>query len=139
MIFGGMTRCGVLLAAVVAANIPARAQAPVLTALSMIQPGQWILKPRAARGAVHRLCLSDARILLQLQHSGAACSRFVIANDPRQTVVHYTCPGAGHGRTSVKVETGSLIQVESQGIANNDPFDWILEGRRVGDCADGKR
>lgn len=124
-----------VLAGVLAAGVPGHAQAPALTALSMIQPGQWTLRPHAARGPVRTLCIGDARALLQLQHGGAVCSRFVIANDPHQTVVHYTCPGAGHGRTVVRVETSQLIQLESQGIANNQPFDWTLEGRRTGDCA----
>jgi hypothetical protein len=108
------------------------AEAP-LTALSQIEPGQWSLN--SVGGRSRSICLSDPRVLLQLQHTGVVCSRYVIANDKSSTVVHYTCPGSGHGRTEVKVETSRLIQILSQGISNNAPFDWALEARRTGPCS----
>lgn len=108
--------------------------APQLTALTAIESGQWVFRSATPGVAPKTFCLGDARLLLQIQHPAAACSRFVIANDPRAATVHYTCPGAGHGRTTVSVETPRLIQVDSQGIANNAPFDWSLTGRRTGPC-----
>ena len=110
------------------------AQPGTMPALSMVQPGQWLLKSRANPAESRSVCVSDVRALLQVRHSGAMCSRFVIANTPRETTVHYTCPGSGHGRTTIKVETPRLIQIESQGIANQEPFAVELEGRRVGEC-----
>jgi hypothetical protein len=59
----------------------------------------------------------------------------VIANEARRTVVHYSCAKTGHGETIVKVETPRLIQIESQGIVNKEPFALSLEGRRVGACS----
>lgn len=109
------------------------------TALSAIQPGQWALRSSDGDAPSRSLCLGDTRQLLQLRHRGAVCSRYLIADEPTQTVVHYTCPGAGHGRTTVRVETGRLIQIESQGIADNSPFAIAFEGRRVGACAAGAR
>lgn len=110
---------------------PATAEVP-LAALSQIMPGQWSL---TSAGAPSRsICLNDPRVLLQLRHTGVACSRYVITNEKAVTTVHYTCPGAGHGRTEVKVETPRLIQVQSQGIADNAPFDWVFEGRMTGTC-----
>ncbi|MDB5713656.1 MAG: hypothetical protein JWO15_1053 [Sphingomonadales bacterium] len=109
----------------------AAAQAP-LAALSQIEPGQYSLTSPGTRS--RSICLGDPRVLLQLQHSGAACSRYVIANDKDSTVVHYTCPGLGHGRTEIKVETPRLLQIQSQGISNNAPFDWAIEARRTGAC-----
>lgn len=114
----------------------AAAEAP-LAALSQIEPGQWALT--STGGQARSICLGDPRVLLQLQHNGVACSRFVIANDKAVTVVHYTCPGAGHGRTQVKVETSRLIQIQSQGISNNAPFDWAMEGRLTGACTSAGR
>lgn len=110
------------------------AEAPRLTALAGLEPGQWVLRSATPGTAPVTICLGDPRLLLQIQHRAAACSQFVIANDPTATTVHYTCPGAGHGRTTIRVETPRLIHVDSQGIANNAPFDWTLEGRRVGQC-----
>jgi hypothetical protein len=110
--------------------------APQLTALAGIEPGMWTLRePGVVTTTPPRtMCLTDPRALLQIQHPTATCARFVIANDPRETTVHYTCPGAGHGRTTVRVESPRIIHIDSQGIANKAPFDWSLEGRRTGAC-----
>jgi hypothetical protein len=71
---------------------------------------------------------------IQLRHPGAACSRFVLANEAQTATVHYTCTGAGYGRTTIKVETGELIRVDSQGLSNQMPFQMAFEGRRAGKC-----
>jgi hypothetical protein len=111
------------------------AQAPTIAALQVIQPGQWALRSRSDPAQSRSLCLGDPVLLFQLRHGGASCSRFVVANDPRGATVQYRCPGAGNGRTTIKVETPRLIQIDSQGIANNEPFMIEFEGRRVGECA----
>jgi hypothetical protein len=129
-----ITAAAVFLAPAVAQT--AAAEVP-LTALSQLEPGQWSLTSPGARP--RSICLTDPRVLLQLQHTGIACSRYVIANEKAVTVVHYTCPGAGHGRTEVKVETPRLIQIQSQGISDNAPFDWAMEGRLTGACASTAR
>ena len=102
--------------------------------LPLLQPGQWSLKSRKDPGQSRLLCLSDLRPLLQLRHGNAVCSRFIIASNARSATVQYSCPGAGQGRTTVKVETARLVQIESQGIMNNEPFALEFEGRRVGEC-----
>lgn len=111
------------------------AQAPTIAALQVIQPGQWALRSRSDPAQSRALCLGDPVLLLQLRHGNAICSRFVVANDPRGAIVQYRCAGSGHGRTMIKVETPRLIQIESQGIMNNEPFVISYEGRRVGECA----
>lgn len=126
-----MTPVYKFLIATAAVFLATAAETP-LSALAQIEPGQWTLTAPGTRP--RSICLADARVLLQLQHSGVACSRYVIANDRASTIVHYTCPGAGHGRTEVTVETSRLIQIESQGIANNAPFQWAMEARRSGSC-----
>jgi hypothetical protein len=130
-------RRGLILAAAIAAS-PVFAQpavAPNLIALNQIEPGQWQLRARDA-SLQRSVCVGDPRSLLQVRHGSAVCSRFVIANDARATTIHYTCPGAGHGQTTLRVETPRLIQIESQGIAEREPFSIRLEGRRVGACGD---
>lgn len=110
------------------------ANAPTLAAISGLEPGQWQLRSSEG-GASRSVCVSDTRTLLQTEHAGVACNRFVIANDPRQATVHYTCPGAGHGRTTIRVETPRLIQIDTQGVSRNEPFAVRLEGRRTGACS----
>ena len=112
----------------------APAHAPQLAALTRIEAGQWQLKEPGATGTARSLCVTDPAVLLQLGHSGAQCSRFVIADRPDMATVHYTCPGAGHGRTTISLETPRLLHIETQGIAGGAPFDLDYEGRRVGTC-----
>lgn len=107
--------------------------APNLQALSTLEAGQWQLREKMA-GEMRSICVNDPKILLQIRHSKAVCSRFVISNDPKLATVHYTCPGAGHGRTSIRVETPRLAQIESQGIAEKEPFSVMYEARRIGAC-----
>lgn len=111
------------------------AQTPTIAALQVIQPGQWALRSRSDPSQSRALCIGDPALLLQLRHGSAACSRFIVANDPRGATVQYRCGSTGHGRTTIKVETPRLIQIESQGIMNNEPFVIAYEGRRVGECA----
>jgi hypothetical protein len=111
------------------------ASTPTIQAVAVLQPGQWELRSRGASAATKSMCLNDMRALLQVQHGAAACNRFVTTNDPRQAVVNYTCARAGHGQTSLRVETPRLVQIQTQGIADNEPFAFEFEGRRVGACA----
>jgi hypothetical protein len=111
------------------------AQAPKIVALQTIQSGQWALRSRSDPEQSRSLCLGDPALLLQLRHGAAACTRFVVASDPRSATVQYRCPGSGNGRTTIRVETPRLVQIQSQGIMNNEPFVVEFEGRRVGECA----
>lgn len=109
------------------------ANAPV-HAFKRIQPGAWQLHALDKSVPDRRLCIDDPYELVQLRHPGMVCSRFLLANDPQVATIHYTCPGSGYGRTTVKVESGQLIRVESQGLVNHAPFEVAFEGRRVGEC-----
>lgn len=109
------------------------ANAPI-QAFGRMEPGEWQLRTLDNSAPVRKLCISDAYDLIQLRHPGAACSRFVLANEPQTATVHYTCTGAGYGRTTIRVETPQLVHIDSQGLANRSPFQVALEARRVGKC-----
>jgi hypothetical protein len=126
---------GVLGVAVLAGAAATRTQ---IRAFGQIQPGAWQLRALDKSGFAERLCIADAHDLIQLRHPAAPCSRFVLTNEPQTTTVHYTCTGAGYGRTTIKVESGQLIRIESQGLVNQSPFQMSLEGRWVGGCAQEK-
>jgi hypothetical protein len=113
--------------------VAAPAQAPGLKVLAQIEPGRWQLRETASK-VERTVCVSDPRILIQLRHGSAQCSRFIIDNQPSEGTVHYTCSGAGHGRTTIEVETPRLIQIQTQGLVNGSPFDSKIEGRRLGAC-----
>ena len=110
----------------------AAARTPIL-AFARITPGEWQLRALDGEPA-RRMCINDAYDLIQLRHPGVACSRFVLDNEAQTATVHYTCTGAGYGRTTIKVETGELIRIDSQGLSNRMPFQMAFEGRRVGKC-----
>ena len=107
-----------------------------LTLVASLEPGEWQIRPKSG-GEAKLLCLGDVRTLIQPRHPKSICSSFVISNEARQAVIHYTCPGAGHGRTSLKLETPRLVQIETQGIASNSPFQETYEARRTGSCTTG--
>ncbi|BCA57383.1 hypothetical protein HMP06_0152 [Sphingomonas sp. HMP6] len=123
---------GVLMAGGLAVAAPARA--PTLSALTKIEPGQWQLKTAGSSAAPSTLCISDADTLIQYGHGTLQCQRFVIANEANLATVHFTCPGTGHGQTSVKVTTARNFSLDTQGIINGAPFEEQYEARRVGAC-----
>ena len=71
---------------------------------------------------------------MQLRHAGSACSRFVVEDAADKVTVQYTCKGNGYGRTSIRRETSTLVQIESQGIQGGLPFQFKAEARRTGAC-----
>lgn len=117
-----------------AALIAAAAPRSTIVAFSRIQPGAWQLRELGSSAAPQRLCVQRPDELIQLRHPGVVCSRFVLANEADTATVHYTCTGAGYGRTTVKIETPALVRLESQGLANGEPFQLAFEARRSGPC-----
>jgi len=114
--------------------IAAPAQTPGLALLDGLTQGEWTLKERGSRDSGKKVCLGNPELLLQIQHGGATCTRYVIENGPRKLRVSYKCGSAGHGVTEIKRESGSLVQISSQGIRNDAPFSVNFEGRRTGSC-----
>ena len=112
---------------------PAAAQAPSLAMLDALDDGQWELRFRDGAPA-RRVCVRSGLELIQLQHSESGCSRFVVEDGDKAVTVQYTCRGNGYGRTSVRRENSSLVQIDSQGIAGGLPFQFSAEARRVGAC-----
>lgn len=112
---------------------PSVAQNASLAMLGQLERGQWELRFRDGDPS-QRICLRAGTELIQLRHRGATCNRFVVENGANQVTVQYTCPGNGYGRTSVRRESATLAQVESQGIAGGRPFEFSAEARRVGAC-----
>lgn len=135
---GTLARLGVAgLMLVSGLAVAAPAGGPALAAVARIEPGQWQLKALGSDAAPRTVCIGDAESIIQYGHANAQCQRFVIANDVNVATVHYTCPGIGHGQTSVKVATPRNFNLETQGIVNGAPFDEQYEARRLGACPSG--
>lgn len=123
------------------AGAPALGTAPAmaqgLAAAGALQPGLWQIREEGA--APRNICVADAAALVQVRHAGSPCTRLVIANQPNSATVHYSCPGAGWGRTTLKAITPRSASIDTQGIADNAPFAFTADARRVGDCPSAGR
>jgi hypothetical protein len=107
-----------------------RTSMPMLTRL---EAGQWELRgPNNAR--IASICIGNPILLTQPQHGAANCTRDVVAADASSMTVNYTCPGAGRGRTTIRIETPRLVQIDSQGLDRGTPFSLRAEARRTGAC-----
>jgi len=112
---------------------PVAAQAPSLAMLDGLSKGKWMLHLRDDAGE-QRVCLRDARDFIQLRHPQTDCSRFVVEAKPDEVDVQYTCRGHGYGRTSIRRESKTLVQIQSRGLVDGAPFAIDAEGRYIGAC-----
>ena len=111
---------------------PVVAQAS-LAMLDSLDQGAWEVRFRDGNGA-RKVCLRTGRELIQLRHPDSACNRFVVDDATSEVTVQYTCRGNGYGRTHIRKESSSLVQIDSQGIAGGKPFQFTAEARRTGSC-----
>ena len=106
---------------------------PSANVLDRLEPGLWELRGASGTG-LGSICVGDRLSLTQPKHRAAACTRDVVASDPRSVTVRYSCPGMGFGRTMIRFETPRLVQIDSQGIDRGAPFAIHAEARRTGAC-----
>lgn len=134
MRIGGFCRAAAALGAAMFLGSPAPTQERTrIPLLGRIESGLWELRS-PSNALVASICVGDRILLTQPQHGDSPCTRLVISADARSATVHYTCPAAGFGRTTIRVETPRLVQIHSQGIYRNAPFGLQAEARRIGPC-----
>ncbi len=112
----------------------AEGQRRPLAMLDGLADGRWELRIRDDKNHIERLCLRNGRSLIQLRHPDLGCETLVVEDSSDSVIVQYTCRGRGYGRTHIRKETSSLVQVETQGVAHGLPFAFSAEARRTGDC-----
>ncbi|MXP48058.1 hypothetical protein GRI43_11745 [Altererythrobacter luteolus] len=101
--------------------------------LDGLTKGQWEIRFRDG-SASRKICVRTGRELIQLRHAKPNCSRFVVEDSANEVTVQYTCKGDGYGRTNIRRETASLVQIQGQGIDGSLPFEFTAEARRTGAC-----
>jgi hypothetical protein len=106
-----------------------------LAALAQTAGGMWEITGAPGEKAPLRQCVADPAALAQFEHRGKACTRVVIRDSGTESVIHYTCAGGGFGDSKLTVITPRSLKIETQGIAGDGPFNYVLQARRVGDCA----
>jgi hypothetical protein len=105
------------------------------SSLSQTKAGQWELSGvPGAKAPVHQ-CISDVLALARYEHRGKNCSSRTISENASSVVIEYSCGGAGFGRTQVDVLTPRSLRISTQGISDSLPFNYVLQARRLGDCA----
>lgn len=104
-------------------------------ALRGLEAGEWELHGRGESADIRKLCISDLRQLLQVQHGRTLCRSFTVSDSATAITVTYDCAAAGNGRTDLRVETNRLVQIRSQGVADGAPFAFAAEARRIGACS----
>jgi hypothetical protein len=129
----GLSKASAAGAALLLLAAPVEAQAPELAMLGGLTKGAWNLRIRDD-GSQRRICVRDGREFIQLRHRQAGCSRFVVQDGADEVVVQYTCRGNGYGRTSIRREGNTLVQIRSQGIEGGTPFAFSAEARHDGGC-----
>jgi hypothetical protein len=129
-----MRAVAVTLAGWAALAVPASSQRPALAMLDQIEPGRWEIRLRDGSRRAYPICVDNGRKLIQLRHDALNCDRLVVDDRADEVTVQYTCRGRGYGRTNIRRETGRLVQIETQGIAEGLPFEFAAEARRTGDC-----
>lgn len=98
-----------------------------------LRVGEW--EVTVAGQPPRRLCIIQPDALLRIRHHGGNCTRLVVAEGRRSVTVQYSCPGAGWGRTTLRVSSPVVVQIATQGIAGHAPFDDQASAQRIGDCA----
>jgi hypothetical protein len=126
-----MIRLGVLLA--LATAIVAPAVARQASALSQAMPGLWELR-KLPDGKPVRVCIPNVAMLAQVEHRDQRCEPKVVSVDGNSSVLRYSCPARGFGQSTVTVVTPRSLTIETQGISDGFPFNYVVNARRVGDC-----
>lgn len=106
-----------------------------ITWFGKVKTGLWEIKDRRSGELVDKVCVRDTKQLLQLRHTGPLCQRKVLRQDDSHAYVYYQCGPKGHGYTNVILESSGLMQITSQGLYDNSPFQFSAEARRIGACS----
>lgn len=113
---------------------PATAQAPTTPEmLQNLDRGQWEIRFRDGSDPV-KICVRSGWELIQLRHRRFSCGRTVVEDGKNQVTVQYSCGNNGYGRTSLRRETRTLLQIDGQGLVGSSPFQFSAEARRIGAC-----
>jgi hypothetical protein len=104
------------------------------SALANVAGGLWEISGAPGMHAPVRQCVGNVLALAQYEHRGRNCSRSVISDNGSATKINYKCGPAGFGETELEVITPRSLRISTQGISDQQPFNYVLQARRVGEC-----
>lgn len=127
----GIMKWSMVAIAAAVAFMPAAAQAPAdLEMLDNLNRGSWTLTFRSGEDS-QRICVRTGREFIQIRHRQPGCEQYVVRDGADEVTVQYTCRGNGYARTTIRRESNSLVQIDSQGIVGGAPFSMTGEARRI--------
>ncbi len=104
------------------------------SALASVAGGLWEISGAPGTHGPVRQCVGNVLALAQYEHRGRNCSRSVISDNESATKINYKCGAAGFGETEIEVITPRSLQISTQGISDQLPFNYVLQARRIGEC-----
>jgi hypothetical protein len=116
-----------------AAFAVAAAKPPV--ALTLAMPGMWEFTGVQGSRVPTRECVADLAVLARFEHRTSSCNVSLTKDGASATVADYTCTGGGFGHSEIEVVTPRSLRISTQGISGGMPFNYVLQARRLGDCA----
>ena len=103
-------------------------------ALDPASGGLWQVS-RDVRGAeAQDVCIAEPVQLGQWQHRGQRCERTILSDEGDKAVIDYSCGKKGFGRSEMTLLTPRTLRVATQGIAGDEPFNYVIHARRAGNC-----
>jgi hypothetical protein len=105
------------------------------SAKSITAPGLWEVTGAPGSTKPIRQCLADTRALAQFEHRGQPCPRTVLSDSETAATIQYNCARAGFGTSRITVITPRALRIETQGISDGLPFNYVIQARRVGNCS----
>ena len=128
-----MTRKLALFLAAGAAFIVGAGRLP--SGLAQAQPGLWEISGVPGTTAPVRQCVADMAQLARFEHRARNCSATTVRDGGATGEVEYSCGPAGFGHSQVTLLTPRALRIATQGISDGLPFNYVLQARRVDDCA----
>jgi hypothetical protein len=97
--------------------------------------GMWEVTGVPGSNVPVRQCIADVTVLAQFEHRRRNCKRNVLSNSGSSTVISYSCGNGEFGQSKLTVITPRSLKIETQGISDNSPFNYVLQAHRMGDCS----
>ena len=106
-----------------------------LPTLAQTAPGLWEISGVPGTKLPVRQCVGDVVSLARFEHRGKTCSARVLKNEGSSASIEYNCGSAGFGHSEIEVITPRSLRISTQGISDGLPFNYVLQARRVDECA----